>query len=90
MKACRHFKRFDLPTELIPLFGQPWNCFIEVYDERGDLYYSSFETGLYLKYLEHLLESPECVEEVSLTIEDVKRKLEDIEREWRAVVGGVE
>jgi hypothetical protein len=64
MKACRHFKMFGMETELSPS-ENPWNARVYCYDRHGNLYYSSFETGEYWEFIEHLLQNYECFEEAT-------------------------
>jgi len=84
MEACKHYKKFGMRTEIVPS-ENPWNAWIYVYDEHGNLYYSSFETGLYWEYLEHLYNSPECLKEVAEK-EVIEEELSRIEREWKEKV----
>jgi hypothetical protein len=64
MRACKHFEHFGMETHVIPSENR-WNAWVEVYDERGNLYYSTFETGGYLRFLEHLQGNVECGKEVA-------------------------
>jgi hypothetical protein len=59
MRACKHFQKFDMETHIIPS-ENPWNGWVEVYSPEGNLYYSSFVTGEYLRFLEHLQGNIEC------------------------------
>jgi hypothetical protein len=85
MRACKHYRyNFGDETDIVKSEGFPWNAWVEVWD--GDrLVYSSFQTGLYWEYLEHLLEHPECLEEIGWEKEEVEELLKEIEEEWKKV-----
>jgi hypothetical protein len=97
MRACRHFKKFGLDTEIEPS-ENPWNAWIYVYDEHGNLYWSSFETGLYWIFLEHLHNSIECLREVSRETEEdpsslrlrVANQLGYVQKAWTERTGGTQ
>jgi hypothetical protein len=89
MKACSHYKKFDLPTEIEPS-ENPWNAWVLVWD--GDrLYYSGFEAGLYWEFLEHLWNSFECIREIARETgedpSDLRLRIANIlglvQQEWR-------
>jgi len=56
----------------------PWSSWIEIYEPSGELCYAGFAAGLFPKYLEHLLEHPECREEAGVSLESVKGLLEAV------------
>lgn len=80
MLACKHFKLFGLETELEPSTN-PWNAWITVYDEKGDIYYRTFRAGGMIYYLYHLLDNYECRREIDVSLTTVKRMIRSIERE---------
>jgi hypothetical protein len=85
MKACKHFsQKYGDYTCIIQADVLPWNAWEEVY-ENGKLIYRSLETGLFDKYLRHLLSSPECRDEVGVCIFEVENMLAKIEKEWKAI-----
>jgi len=87
MKVCRHFKLFK-DEELVEEFERaeyPWNVWRHAY-KNGKEIYNSFESGLYWKYLIHLLQSPECREEIGISLEGVLQLLQEIEKERKQVV----
>jgi DNA-binding transcriptional MerR regulator len=61
-----------------------WNAWIEVY-ENDKLIFRTHETGLFDRYLRHLLNQEECRKEVGISISEIKKMLEEIEKEWKAV-----
>jgi len=85
MRACKHFKLFG--EDIVEEFERaeyPWNVWRHAY-KNGEEIYSSFESGLYWKYLIHLLQSPECREEIGISLEEVKEMIIEIEKEWKQV-----
>jgi hypothetical protein len=44
---------------------------------------STFRTGGFIDYLQHLRDNPECRGEVGITLEEVSRLLKEIEDEWK-------
>jgi len=86
LRACKHYrKRFGDETYIVQSYGLPWNAWVEVYE--GDrLVYSTHVTGLFSEYLQHLLENPECREEVGISEKAVKELLREIEETWRVYV----
>jgi len=82
--ACRHYKKFGMETYISPAF-HPWNAWVEVRDNKGKLYWSSFETGLRDEYVRHLLSSPSCRREVGISEEEVRELKVKIDEEWKAV-----
>jgi hypothetical protein len=96
MRACIHYRRFGFRTELEPS-ENPWNAWIYVYDEHGNLYWSSFQAGLYWEYLEHLISNYECFSEITTGMPPVYQaellcsilsQREQIEKEWAERTGG--
>lgn len=87
MLACKHYQRFEYETHIIPA-EHIWNAWVNVYDQRGKLYYSSFETGLYAEYIHHLIENPCCRKEVGITKRELEKTNREIEKEWREVTRG--
>jgi len=83
MRACKHFSlKFGDETNIIQSEGHPWNAYVVVW--QGDKkVYSSFETGLFWDYLEHLAENKECRQEVGIRKQDLKILLNQIKREWK-------
>jgi hypothetical protein len=86
LKACKHYTKFGLETEISVSDGHPWNAWVTVWE--GDrVYYSTFQSGLMMEYLEHLVENPECVREIGWKLEDVKERLREVEEEWKITTG---
>lgn len=83
IKACEHYKKFGLPTDIC-MSENPWNAWVKVYDFSGELCYNSFETGLFTEYVEHLLENPDCAEEVGYDLDTLREIAKSIEEAWQA------
>jgi len=83
MKACKHYSYFGKETYLVQSDGNPWNAWLEVWDFNGKLFKSSFETGKFWEYLNHLALNPECREEIGVTETEVRKKLKYLEKEWK-------
>jgi hypothetical protein len=82
MRACKHFVVFEGDeTDIIQSDGFPWNAWIIVW-EGDKRIYSSFQTGLFWNFLEHLKEHRECRKEVGITKKIVLKLLREIQREW--------
>jgi hypothetical protein len=85
MKACKHYSKFG-ETELIPSNGYGWNAWEMVY-ENNKLVQSSFVTGLFWSFLEHLASSKVCRKEVGVSEKEVKIWLKKINEEWESLKG---
>jgi len=86
VKLCRHFKSFsqNIHEELVMSDGHPWNGWHTAY-LNGKLIYSSFETGKYWEYIQHLLQNEECREKTGINKEELEELAKKIEEEWRQV-----
>jgi len=84
MKACRHFSEEEREVYIIESNGFPWNAWILVYF-NSKLIFSSFETGLFLEFLEHLIKNPECLKENGKSEGEILEKLQEIKKEWEKV-----
>jgi len=86
VKLCKHFKKFPrgIHEELVMSDGHSWNAWHKAYS-GGQLIYSSFVTGGYLAYLDHLLGNKGCRRVAGMKLKDVKELVEKIEEEWRQV-----
>ena len=82
MRACKHF-RFSIgdETDIIQSNGYPWNAWIVVWEGDKQIY-SSFRSGLFWDYLEHLLLQEECRKQVRITKREVKSILNFIRKRW--------
>jgi hypothetical protein len=86
MRACEHFKKpFGDETEIVPSEGHLWNGWVQVF-EGYKLIFSTFETGIFWDYLEHLSTNGLCRKEVGISAEEVDRLLREIEKEWEQAV----
>jgi hypothetical protein len=85
-----------METHIIPS-ENPWNGWIEVYDERGNLYYSTFSVGEYLHFLEHLQEDLECLKYVAESMGEelfefakwISVQIAEIHLEWLERIGEI-
>jgi hypothetical protein len=86
MRACRHYSSPwpDTETEVLMSVNR-WNAWIVTY-RHGRLWDDTFHTGGFLRYLEHLKEHPECIQEIGVSAEEVDRLLREIEEEWEQAV----
>jgi len=84
MKACSHFSEEEHEVYIIESDGFPWNAWILVYSS-SKLIFSSFETGLFLEFLEHLTKNPECLKESGKSEGEILEKLQEIKKEWEIV-----
>lgn len=85
MKLTSCFKKIlKIPeefTEIHQSCGQPWNAWIST--DRG---FSTFQTGLFWQFLEHLMHCEDCRNEIGVDVETVKNLLHEIEQEWEIVM----
>jgi hypothetical protein len=88
MRACEHYKDktwSDTETDIIPSTNR-WNAWVITY-RNNRVWDSTFSTGLYWKYLEHLRDNEKCRQEAGITLEEVSRLLKEIEDEWKEATG---